>query len=711
MKKLLVLPGDGIGPAICEAVLPVFKQLALPIEFEIGEIGWSCWQCTGETVPEKTWQQIARSDAVLIGRLNSPNRNQAEASLPVELQGQGMEYISPFAQLQQRLQVFAKVQPVQHLIGKHKPFRCCVISGTCSSNIKETSFDIRHRIAQLFQYAFDYANKQGYRRLTFAGSPTLLHFNEHLVIDILHSIATHFPTIHVDIQNASDLTLALINSPEKFGVIVAENRQGDMLSALSTGMAGGPGVIPSANVGEQICYFTPAHGNEFERAVQEQANPSAMFLSVALTLEHLGFMSEASHIEQAVRSVITKGRHVSYDLGGLAGTRSMAQAILDEIAYPQAARHASILCIGDELLRGQNCNTNAQEFAQRLTQAQYSVNLQMVCGDQTTSIRQALEICLGHADLVVVSGGLGPTSDDVTREALAATAGVSLVLDEASWLTIQRRLHGFGLQVAPSNRRQALFPQGAQIVPNTNGTAPGFTMTICGRTVYVLPGPPKECLPMLESLLAQQKQESTSMPQAVYHMRLFGVIEGDAAQIVDEQLAELRGHADVSYLCHYPHVNIRIAIAARRQAELADKMAELEILFKDHLVSKEEKTALEQLGPYLTQYSLALDDTLTQGTFATRIAAQFVASPSSTNTSNLPTIVKAHTPDSLSPPFQGSAVFQCSIVLGEQSYNYTMRAPKRGPEIVESACEFIAWSILRSCQQMEIEKIKYVENC
>ncbi len=707
MKKLLVLPGNGIGPAICDAVLPVFKQLALPIELEMGEIGRANWQRTGDAVSEKTWQQIAQSDAILLGALNSPSKNQAEAGFPVELQGQGIEYIAPFVQLQKRLRIFAKVQPVQHLIGKHRPFRCCVISGT-GSHFEETGLDIRHRLTQLFQYAFDYADKQGYRCLTFADSSTLLPSNKHAVLDIFYSIAAHYPAIHVDIQNANDLTLALMKGPEKFGVIVAENMLGDMLSTLSTGMAGGPGVVPSANIGEQVCYFTPAHGNELEVTEQGQANPSAMFLSIALALRHLGFMSEASRIEQAVRSVIIKGRHVSYDLGGLTGTRSMARAILDEIAHSQASRQASILCIGDELLRGQTCNTNAQEFAQQLTQAQYSVNLQMVCGDQTAPIRQALETCLSHADLVIVSGGLGPTSDDVTREAIAATAGVPLALDEPSWQAIQARLHSFGLKVDPSNRRQALFPQGARIVPNANGTAPGFTMTIDGRTVYVLPGPPKECLPMLESLLTQEEQESASVPQAIYHMRLLGVIESDVAQIVDAQLAELREHADVGYLCHYPHMNIRIAIAARRQEELATKMAELEILFKDHLVSKEEKTALEQLQPYLVQYSLVLDDTLTQGTFATRVATQFTAQPSSANTSNLPIAVKASTLDSLGPPFQGSTVFQCSIELGEQRTDYTMRTPKRGPEIVESACEFIAWSILRSCQQRKCEQIDYV---
>ncbi len=732
MKKLLVLPGDGIGPEICEAVLPVFKQLALPIELTVGEIGQVCWHQAGNTVPEKTWQQIAQSDAVLLGTLTSPGKQQAEATLPTELQGQGIKYVSPLTQLQQRLDLFANVRPAQHWVGKHRPFRCCVIYGNTEGRyagrgqrdlpevmqgilqrpglachgVEEGSLNIRHGLARLFQYAFEHANAQGYSRVTFADKPNALHKDELLAADIFYSIAAHHPTIRADIQYVNDLTLSLVRKPEEFGVIVTDNMFGDLLSDLVAGMMGGLGVAPSINVSQKICCFAPAHGEALEMVGKDRANPTAMFLSVALALRHLGFASQASSLEQAVRSVMMKERHVTYDLGGQAGTRSMAQAILDEVAHPQPSRQASILCIGDELLRGQNSNTNAQEFAQRLSQAQYGVSLQMVCGDQPSSICHALETCLGHADLIIVSGGLGPTSDDVTREAIASTAGVQLQLDEPSWIAIQARLQGFGLEVAPSNRRQAFFPQGARIVPNKNGTAPGFTMTIDGRTLHVLPGPPKECLPMLETLLAQEEKETPTPSQEIYHLRLLGVIESDIAQIVDAQLTEIREHAEVSYLCHYPYMNIRVAIAARKQKELAEKMTELEILFKDNLVSKEERTALEQLETYLTQYPLMIEDTLTQGVFAARIASQFKAKCLAPSVPTLPITVKASTADSLGPPFHGSTLFQCSIELGTEHHDYAMRTPKRGPEIVDSACEFIAWSILRSCQQLEVRGLK-----
>ncbi len=158
----------------------MFKQLALPIELEMGGIGWANWQRTGDAVSEKTWQQIAQIDAILLGWLNSLNKNQTEIGLPIEMQGQGIQYRSPIIQLQQRLGIFAKVQPVQHLLGKHTPFRCCVISGTCN-NLEEASFNTRHHLTQLFQYAFDYADKEGYSRLTFADNPALLHAGEHAV--------------------------------------------------------------------------------------------------------------------------------------------------------------------------------------------------------------------------------------------------------------------------------------------------------------------------------------------------------------------------------------------------------------------------------------------------------------------------------------------------------------------------------------------------
>lgn len=143
-------------------------------------------------------------------------------------------------------------------------------------------------------------------------------------------------------------------------------------------------------------------------AGKDRANPSAMFLSIALLLRHLGFDEVADRIDGAVSQTILAGRHLTYDLGGNAGTADMAHAILQALRRPQEIRRATILCVGDELLNGSVVNSNAAEIGKRLNTAGYVVDLQLSCPDRLPAIRSALEQCLGQSDLVVVNGGLGP---------------------------------------------------------------------------------------------------------------------------------------------------------------------------------------------------------------------------------------------------------------------------------------------------------------
>lgn len=720
MKKLLVLPGDGIGREVCDATLPVLNILSEPLKVEYGKIGWDCWKSQGNPVPDETWKQIDRSDAVLLGAITSKGKNQAEAELAPELQRRALEYVSPVIQLRQRLDLFANVRPVEHLIGNRKPFRCCVIRENTEglyvgmdqrgvpehlramlnhpnlerSGPDQATFSVRLQtrfgLERLFRHAFEYARREGHDRVTLADKPNVLRESGQFAADIFYSIASEYPEISADIQNVDAVALWLVKRPEEFGVIVAENMFGDILSDLAAGVMGGVGVAPSANVGNRVCYFEPVHGSAPRMADKDRANPSAMFLSLALTLSHLGFDEAAASIRKAVRAVIVRGRFVTYDLGGNAGTKTMAKAILDEVAHPSSPRRTSVLCVGDELLRGQYVNDNGAEFSRRLDEVGCPVSIQIVCGDQLASIRNALDICLGQSDLVIVSGGLGPTSDDVTRDALAASLGKPLVFDESSWNTIESRLTGFGLSVAPSNRRQAMFPEGADILPNPNGTAPGFSLCVHGKTVHVLPGPPSECLPMLHALLARER---ASTDRQTHSWRLLGVIESDIAETVDLRLGNIRQQADIGYLWRYPYVDVRISLPAGVAPEAP--IAKLDVLFSDYLVSRDGSTAMERLGKHLPDLNLLLEDEMTQGTFSARLAHMAARSDSGS-----PVRVSAKADGALDEKFQGRIAFQCQIQLGalrdSPCHEYRIEVPKRGPEIIDYACEFIAWSILRA---------------
>ncbi|MFG0320894.1 isocitrate/isopropylmalate family dehydrogenase [Pseudomonas sp. zjy_15] len=714
MKKLLVLPGDGIGREVCDAALPVLKLLNLPIELQFGEIGWECWKRDGDPVPETTWKQIAESDAVLLGAITSKGKKEAEAELAPALQGKNCKYVSPVIQMRQRLDLFANVRPVQHMLGNRKPFRFCVIrentegmySGLDKHGVPKTlegmlkhpnleksgsenaAFSVRlqtkYGMERLFRHAFSYAIEHKHTRVTLADKPNVLRESGQFVADIFYAVAADYPEIEADIHNVDAVALWLERRPQAFGVIVAENMFGDILSDLAGGVMGGLGLAPSANVGNKLCYFEPVHGSAPKMAGKGRANPAAMFMTIGLTLRHLGFHEAAARIEKAVKNTIQRGQTVTYDLGGNAGTQEMAQAILAEIAHPLAIHRASILCIGDELLRGEFVNSNMAEFSKKLHCHGYQVSLQIACGDQLAAINNALEICFGKSDTLIISGGLGPTTDDLTREAVAIATERPLEFDSANWQAIQNRLKNFGLKVHPSNRKQALFPRDAVILPNENGTASGFSLHWQGKIVHVLPGPPNECLPMLDALLAQHAH----IPhQKVYQWRLLGVIESEIADAVDQLIAQTP-EANASYLWRYPYVDVRLAInyGCQQEAVLLEK---IEILFAPHVVSTDGRTAMDIVRESIAP-ALSLRDEMTQGVFAGYLPHLQLSSDTKSATMHAWLVGDTY------PPYKGILELRCQVqYLGEER-EFSLTIPKRGPEIIHYFCEFIAWAMLRA---------------
>ncbi|MEJ8675258.1 isocitrate/isopropylmalate dehydrogenase family protein [Chromobacterium amazonense] len=716
MKKILVLPGDGIGRDVCDAALPVFDLLQLPVELHFGDIGWECWRRGGDPVPEETWRQIERSDAVLLGAITSKGKLEAEQELIPELQGKGLKYVSPVIQLRQRLELFANVRPARHLTGARKPFHCVVIrenteglyAGMDRKGIPASMSDwVRHPnidrsgpdeaaisvrlqtrfgLERLFRYAFDYARDNGLDRVTFADKPNVLRDSGQFAADIFHAIAAGYPGIGADIQNVDAVALWLVRRPESFGVIVAENMYGDILSDLAAGVMGGLGVAPSANVGNRVCYFEPVHGSAPAMAGKDKANPAAMFLSIALLLRHLGFDEAAARIDAAVSQTIRAGRALTYDLGGNAGTAEMARAILQALRRPQALKRASILCIGDELLNGSVVNSNAAEIGKRLSAAGYAVGLQLSSPDQLPAIRAALDQCLGQSDLVVVNGGLGPTSDDLTRDGVAAALGLPLHFDAGSMAHIEQRLTGFGLAVNPQNRRQAMFPEGAAILPNANGTAPGFALDWQDRRILVLPGPPRECLPMLDASLppAPARQDAP-----VRRWLLLGVIEADIADAVETCLRDAGQEAAVSYLWRYPHVEVSIRHDDDGEPAWLDAV---ETLLRPHLVSRDGASAVSQLASALAGRAWLLDSGITGADLGGLLPAPAAGDAD-------PVRIRIDASRELAPPWQGVLSLSCQIDNGGQRNSYRLDVPHRGAEVADYVREFFAWSLLRSLNE------------
>ncbi|MEO6223486.1 MAG: competence/damage-inducible protein A [Vicinamibacterales bacterium] len=170
-------------------------------------------------------------------------------------------------------------------------------------------------------------------------------------------------------------------------------------------------------------------------------------------------------------------------------------------------KHAEILAIGTELLTPFRTDTNSLYLTGRLNELGLIVVRKSVIADDHDALESALRSALGRADVVVTTGGLGPTDDDVTRGAVASAAGVSFEEDAEVLASIEERFRRRGLRMPAVNRRQAQVPRGAVVLPNPNGTAPGLWVEIGSGIVIALPGPPRELRPMYENHVLARLRE------------------------------------------------------------------------------------------------------------------------------------------------------------------------------------------------------------
>ena len=207
---------------------------------------------------------------------------------------------------------------------------------------------------------------------------------------------------------------------------------------------------------------------------------------------------------------------------------------------------AEILSIGTELLMGQIANTDAQYISGRLSELGIGLYRQQVVGDNPGRVKAALSAALNRADLVITTGGLGPTEDDLTKEMVAEVFGLPMVLDGDSLRAIEAFMGSVGHPMAENNRKQAWFPQGAIILPNACGTAPGCVVEAGEKAVAVLPGPPHELKDMFEKQLAPYLMARSGEHMESRYLRIFGI--GESA--VENKLRDLF-HSDNPTLALY----------------------------------------------------------------------------------------------------------------------------------------------------------------
>jgi isocitrate/isopropylmalate dehydrogenase len=360
-KRICVLPGDGVGREVMSAAIPVIAAHALPLLLDYGEIGWELWRTEGEPIPERTWKKIRNCDAVLLGATTTMPLREAELALRPDLQGRGLKLVSPIIQLRQKLNLFANIRPIRDILGSGR-YNFTVIRENTEGLYAGLDFpripgalepllraangygeswsfrdgadatvamrlQTRTGLHRIFKYAFEYARLHGFNRVTLADKPNVLRYSGAFARQCLEEVASGYSGIESNIENVDAVALWMVRRPERFGVIVAENMFGDILSDLGAGIMGGLGLAPSANIGETAAYFEPVHGSAPRHVGRGSANPSAMFLTIAMMLRRLGFDDAGQKIETSVAEV-ARSEIRTPDLGGRSTTTDVASEII-----------------------------------------------------------------------------------------------------------------------------------------------------------------------------------------------------------------------------------------------------------------------------------------------------------------------------------------------------------------------------------------------
>ena len=289
-----------------------------------------------------------------------------------------------------------------------------------------------------------------------------------------------------------------------------------------------------------------------------------------------------------------------------------------------------VICTGDEVLTGKTINTNFSRLSRRLTELGLPVTRETTVGDDRAELRAAFDAAAARADAVIVNGGLGPTVDDLSQEVAAEAAGVPLGL-RPEWLaTIQAFYRRRNREMPPNNRKQAMLPEGAELIDNPVGTACGFAVDIGGARFFFTPGVPSELDVMTENELIPRLRAMSGI-EAVIHLKRFhsfGIGESRADHLLaGVEAMDAEGRVKLGFQSHYPQLETKLAVAAptteAAEALLAPIAAEVRCRLGHFIVAEDDGTlegaVLERLRT--SGGSLSTVETGSHGGLAARLAA------------------------------------------------------------------------------------------
>jgi isocitrate dehydrogenase (NAD+) len=356
--RVVLIPGDGTGPELTEATRRVLEATGVEFDWDVQEAGADTMdKHDGNPLPPQGRDAVREAGVALKGPITTPV-------------GKGFRSVN--VALRKELDMYGQVRPIKSYPGVRSRFQDVDLivvrentedlyagieyeQGTPDALeliawIKSKGGNLRHDDAgisikpisitgtrRIFEFAFDYARKNGRKKITAVHKANIMKFSDGLWLRVAGEVAAENPDIDFDERIVDNMCMQLVQRPEEYDVLVLPNLYGDVLSDLCAGMIGGLGMAPGANYGESVAVFEPTHGSAPKYAGQNKVNPMAQLLSGMLMLRHLDEADAAQRLEDAIAAVIAEGKSVTYDMKPsrddptAVGTSQVADAIIEKL--------------------------------------------------------------------------------------------------------------------------------------------------------------------------------------------------------------------------------------------------------------------------------------------------------------------------------------------------------------------------------------------